>query len=114
MPKITFITQDDKSITVDGQVGMSLLVTAQDHDLEGLEGMCNGCCSCGTCCVEIPELGGTLLTPMYSGEKQVLSALVHTTQNSRRACQIIIDSKHDGLIVKINKIRHNTLYITGS
>ncbi len=101
MPKIIFITKDNNEVCVEAEVGMSLLVTAQDHDIGGLPGVCNGCCSCGTCHIELMPDETRKISPMYSGEKQVLETLRKRGEHSRLACQIIVEDKLDGMRVKV-------------
>ena len=45
MAKITFITSDNETITLEGTSG-SVMALAVDNGIKGIDGDCGGVCSC--------------------------------------------------------------------
>jgi 2Fe-2S ferredoxin len=61
---------------------------ALHNGVEGIEGLCGGNCSCGTCHVELsPELYARLGAPQEA-EAEMLALLEDRTPTSRLSCQI--------------------------
>lgn len=63
-------------------------------------GECKGIGRCGTCHVQLKNAGGKLLIRV-GNEDTTLSKMPGVTQNSRLACQIMIDEKLDGLTIEV-------------
>ncbi|WOH37483.1 2Fe-2S iron-sulfur cluster-binding protein [Thalassotalea fonticola] len=102
MPNITFIQNNGLEQTVTAENDLSLMVAAVDNHIDGIPAICNGCCSCGTCLVDIDDDYLTITSTKYFGEQQVLDKLKNTNANSRLACQVIVSDKLDGMKVKIS------------
>jgi 2Fe-2S ferredoxin len=102
MTTIIFKQKDGEIKSVDAENGLSLMVAAVENDITGIKAICNGCCSCGTCHVTIDVNFQHVISPMYSGEKQVLNQMKTNRENSRLACQIIVDEKLEGMSVRVN------------
>ncbi len=100
MPKITFIQKDNSKIEVDAIVGKTLLEVALDNNVE-LMGACNGACACGTCHVLVDDKTLSKIEPPKDDEENVLDMVFNLQHNSRLACQIVINEKMDGAIIKI-------------
>ena len=45
MAKVTYITPSGEEVVVEDAIG-NLMEIAREHDVEGIEGACSGCCSC--------------------------------------------------------------------
>ncbi|WP_076414533.1 2Fe-2S iron-sulfur cluster-binding protein [Shewanella sp. UCD-KL12] len=98
---VTFIEPDGSEKQVQAEIGLSLMVTAQDHQIEGIAALCNGCCSCGTCHIELETAVLNQIPGQYSGETQVLKNLTHVSSSSRLACQVIVTDKLANIRVRV-------------
>ena len=98
---IIFIEPDGIEKQVQAEVGLSLMVAAQDHDITGVDAICNGCCSCGTCHIELETTTLNHIPERYSGESQVLQNLAQANPQSRLACQVIVTDILENIRVKV-------------
>ena len=98
---INFIEPNGTTKTVNAETGLSIMVAAVENNIIGIPAICNGCCSCGTCLIELPQDKLHLASQQYSGEIQVLSKLKNATKSSRLACQVIVSDELQGLTVKV-------------
>jgi 2Fe-2S ferredoxin len=83
--------------------GASLMEALRDAGT-GVEGICGGNCSCGTCHVFIGEDWVALLTPPSAEETDMLDAVgevVERRPSSRLGCQIPITEALDGITLEI-------------
>ena len=101
MTSIVFIQPGGESQSVDAENGRSVMVAAVENEIDGIEAICNGSCSCGTCHILISQPDAELLHPPYPGELQVLSCLDNARPESRLACQLVVDDSLDGLEVLV-------------
>lgn len=100
MVKITFIDSAGEARTVEGEVGSTLMETAINNGVPGIEAECGGACACSTCHVYIDEawrekVGGP--SPM---EEDMLDFAYSVQPNSRLSCQIKVVDAFDGLVVR--------------
>ena len=73
-----------------------LMEILRDHDW-GVEAICGGMCSCGTCHVWLEE-GWLDRFPLKGlDEEDLLQILDHHQPNSRLSCQLLLQPQHDGL-----------------
>ena len=100
MAKITFITTDNKTITVEGTSG-SVMQLAVDNSVPGIDGDCGGVCSCATCHVHVdPEhLDKTGVASEI--EEDMLDLNDYSNERSRLCCQIEINEALDGLVLQV-------------
>ncbi len=101
MAKITLIEACGEVHEIDAKAGTSLLDAALDSGITSMEGMCGGACACGTCHCYIEEPFVELVGPADEEEGMVISGLDEPEENSRLACQVIIDDSLDGLVVTL-------------
>ena len=104
MPKINFVLNNGKIKQVQAVSGISLMEVAHQNNIYEIEGACGGALSCATCHVIIHEnYYDTVekIMPKKDDEEGMLDFAFNITKTSRLSCQIIIDHKLDGLIVKI-------------
>jgi len=102
MPKVTYISHNGESTTVDVPAGHNLMEGAVQNDVDGIEGECGGACACATCHVYVePEWTGAL--PERSPiEEDMLSCAAEPMQdNSRLSCQIQMSEALDGITVRL-------------
>ncbi|MBF0612193.1 MAG: 2Fe-2S iron-sulfur cluster binding domain-containing protein [Magnetococcales bacterium] len=97
MPKITFLPQN---VTVDVEVGTTLLEAAHHHDLP-LEGACEGSLACSTCHVILPAKWYHKLEEASEEEEDILEKAFGLTPTSRLGCQILVTEEMDGMEVTI-------------
>ncbi|WP_068547199.1 2Fe-2S iron-sulfur cluster-binding protein [Thalassotalea crassostreae] len=102
MIKITFIEADGSEKVVNAEAGLSLMVAAVENNVKGIQAICNGCCSCGTCLVSIENRFIAHTSTKYSGEEQVLSKLNKQQPQHRLACQVIVKEDLNGMKVSVN------------
>ena len=102
---LKLILPKDKLVKVQAEPGFSLLVAVQDAGIDALPGICNGCCSCGTCLVRIDNVSEQNLSPCYPGEQQILKKL-GAGHKTRLACQVMVTPElEDAQITLLGKIR---------
>ena len=101
MPKIYITDRKGEQHMFDADNGDSLMEVIRDNDLD-IEAICGGCCSCATCHVYIDQKWHGLLNEMSDEELELLEDEQFYIENeSRLSCQISIDDKLDGLVLKV-------------
>lgn len=101
MPVINFITYDNKTFSVDGKLGDSVMQVALDNMVPGIVGDCGGSCSCATCHAYVdPEWADRLPSPSED-EKLMLEGVTVLEANSRLSCQVNVTSDLDGIIFRL-------------
>ncbi|ALS97054.1 2Fe-2S iron-sulfur cluster-binding protein [Lacimicrobium alkaliphilum] len=101
MTAIRFIQPDGNAITINAESGVSLMVAAQENDLPGMAAICGGCCSCGTCHVQLPPESAEKVPAPYVGEQQILAQLPTATSGSRLACQVVVTDALENISVQL-------------
>lgn len=108
MPRMTFIDPNGTRHDVDAPEGLSVLEIAHQNKI-GLEGACEGSLACSTCHVVIdPEWFDRLEEPSED-EEDMLDLAFGLTKTSRLGCQILMNSKLDGLVVRLPEGTRNAL-----
>lgn len=100
MAKITFVTQDEQSITVEATSG-SVMELAVDNNIPGIDGDCGGVCSCATCHVHVAEQDMVKTGPANEIESDMLELDDNVNEYSRLCCQIDITDSIDGITLKV-------------
>ncbi len=100
MAKITFITRDNQTITVEGESG-SVMALARQNGVKGIEGECGGVCSCATCHVHVQNGEFSRTGQQGTIEKDLLELNDHADETSRLCCQIRISDEIDGLVLRV-------------
>ena len=101
MPKITYITSDDKTHTIDVDNGLTVMEGAVQNDIPGIDADCGGGMACATCHVYVKEDWLNKLPKKEDGEEDMLDMAFEPKQNSRLSCQLIVSDELDGLEVSI-------------
>ena len=101
MPKITYITADEKKFEVDVQNGLTVMEGAVQNDIPGIDADCGGGMACATCHVYVTEDWFDKLPKKEDGEEDMLDMAFEPKQNSRLSCQLIVSDELDGLVVNI-------------
>ena len=99
MTRITFIEHNGTERTVEAENGLSVMETAIDNGVPGIDADCGGGCSCATCHVFVDPGWLDKVGPPNDNEDAMLSVSNDRRDNSRLACQIKIHDELDGLIV---------------
>ncbi len=100
MPKVTFITSDGEKTTIENAIG-TLMEVATEHEIEGIDAICGGVCSCATCHVRVADEWKEKVGPQNETEKDILDMEDGADDNSRLSCQIELTDEMDGLVVEV-------------
>ena len=101
MSKITYITHDNKTHTIDVQNGLTVMEGAIQNDIPGIDADCGGGMACATCHVYVNDNWSDKLPKKEDGEEDMLDMAFEPRSNSRLSCQLIVLNELDGLIVNI-------------
>ncbi len=106
MAEISVTARDGAQTTLDATDGRLLMETLRDANF-GVEGICGGTCSCGTCHVYINPAWVERLPPRTEDEQMMLDAigeLVEVRPTSRLSCQIKMGAELSGLVVEVGPV----------
>ena len=107
MTKVIFITADNQEHQVDAENGSTAMDAALNNMVPGIDGDCGGMAACGTCHVFVdPQFSDKVGAAAEGLEADMLALTDDVAENSRLACQIVIEDKHDGLILRIPQGQH--------
>jgi 2Fe-2S ferredoxin len=106
MPKVIFKAFDGTLSTVDVPPGTSLMRAATDNRVAGIDGDCGGNCACATCHVYIDPAWTARTGARSRTEEDMLNLVSELRENSRLACQIILEDNLDGLVVALPESQH--------
>ena len=101
MSKITYITHDNKTHTIDVQNGLTVMEGAIQNDIPGIDADCGGGMACATCHVYVNDNWSDKLPKKEDGEEDMLDMAFEPRSNSRLSCQLIVSNELDGLIFNI-------------
>ncbi|MDI3381077.1 2Fe-2S iron-sulfur cluster-binding protein [Xenophilus aerolatus] len=102
MPTIHYILKDGSTRSVEAKTGASVMETAIQHNIRGIDAECGGSCSCATCHVYVDEAFLGRLTPPDEMEDELLDGTAsERAPNSRLSCQIPVTAELDGLTVRV-------------
>lgn len=101
MGSITFIEHNGTEHTVEIVSGKSLMQTAMDNGIPGIDADCGGECACGTCHVIVARDWINNTGTASDEELQMLDMTPERADTSRLACQISISDVMDGMVVRL-------------
>ncbi len=101
MGKIIFTEHDGTEHAVELTAGSSLMQTAVDNDIPGIDADCGGSCACGTCHVIVGTEWIGQMTDATEDEQQMLDMTPERAETSRLACQVEVTEAMDGLTVRL-------------
>ena len=101
MAKITYITHDNQTQTVEVQNGLTVMEGAVQNDIPGIDADCGGGMACATCHIYVNDEWFDKIPAKEDGEEDMLDMAFEPKKNSRLSCQITISNELDGLIVNI-------------
>lgn len=96
---ITFVLRDGTKKIVAFREGQTVLQVAEENGIK-LNSNCEGFGVCGGCHVKIESLLSEL-PEISEKEDDALDRVSGVGMNSRLACQVVLNSNLDGLIVKL-------------
>jgi 2Fe-2S ferredoxin len=106
MPKITFIQFDGTETSIDAEIGNTVMNTALDNLIPGIDADCGGECSCATCHVLVDESWMEKVGQPSDAEESMLDLNPDRATNSRLSCQINVSDDLDGLIVNLPEFQY--------
>ncbi len=101
MGTIIFIEHNGSKHEVNIEEGQTLMQTAVDNEVPGIDGDCGGSCACGTCHVIVAPQWASSTGKVKGDEKQMLELTPENTTSSRLSCQIYTTEAMDGMIVRL-------------
>lgn len=101
MPKITFITHDEKTHEVDAPIGTTVMENAIKNSVPGIEAECGGACACATCHVYVDDAWRQKVGAPEIMEEDMLDFAYEPQEGSRLSCQIKVTQELDGLVVRV-------------
>lgn len=101
MTKVTFITADQQSHSIEATDGMSLMENARRANVGGIIAECGGACACATCHVHVAQEWLERVGEADAMERDMLDFATDVQPNSRLSCQIKVTPALDGLSVYV-------------
>ena len=99
MPKITFIDSKGTARDVDASIGATIMETAIQNMVPGIDADCGGACACATCHVYVNDEWTGKLKPKDDMEDSMLDFAEDVREHSRLSCQILVTDELDGIVV---------------
>ena len=106
MPKITFIEAGGAEHIVDAISGLSVMESATQNLVPGVDADCGGACACATCQVIVDENWMERLTPAAQSELDMLEFASDASPRTRLSCQITVSDELDGITFYIPESQH--------
>ena len=100
MALLRVIDRDGQEQEVEAKVGLKVMEILRELDY-GVAAICGGMCSCATCHIYVDADWQSRLPAPMSDERELLTELAHTQDNSRLSCQIEFTAELSGLRVTI-------------
>ena len=101
--EITFIHPDGSKQTAPAKENQSIMQTALEHNVNGIEGICGGCIGCATCHIYIPQEWQSRVEAQDNEQSEeeidMLDMAINKRENSRLGCQIKLTKSLNGLSV---------------
>ena len=101
MPKITYVTSENETHTIDVDIGLTVMEGAVQNNIPGIDADCGGGMACATCHVYVTQDWFDRLPKKEDGEEDMLDMAYEPKKNSRLSCQIVVSDELDGLKVNI-------------
>lgn len=106
MAVVRVTTRDGAELEIQAVPAIPLMELLRDGSA-GVEGICGGECSCGTCHVYIENGWAGRLPPPGENEQAMLEAIgdfVEVRPGSRLSCQVIMDESMTDLVVTVGPV----------
>ena len=99
MVHVTFLTAAGAVITIEGDVGQSVMDIGKRAGIDNMIGECGGSAACATCHVHVDPAWQDRVGPTTPVEADLLDFAHGKRADSRLACQIRLVPALEGLIV---------------
>ena len=96
--RITFVTSEIASTTIDAQVGDTLMQSALAANVPNILAECGGLATCGTCHLYIQKPWSDFLPEPEYEEETLLEFIEGYRPNSRLGCQVVVEEVLDGMV----------------
>lgn len=100
MALMRVVDRDGLEHEIEARTGLKVMENLRELDY-GVAAICGGMCSCATCHVYVDPAWVDRLPAAMSDERELLSELANTEDNSRLSCQIEFTPALAGLRVTI-------------
>jgi ferredoxin, 2Fe-2S len=100
MALLRVVDRDGVEHEVDARTGVKVMENLRELDY-GVAAICGGMCSCATCHIYVDPEWQARLPAMMSDERELISELAHSTEQSRLSCQLEFTPALAGLRVRI-------------
>ena len=105
--QIRFIHADQTEETITAATGQSLMKSAVDANVSGIEADCGGVLTCATCHVMIDSPWAERLSRPIADETDMLDFAASPVEpGSRLSCQVRLVPELDGLVVRLPASQH--------
>lgn len=101
MIKVNVTTRDGEKCVIEAKLDQPLMEALRAEDVEGIDAICGGSCSCATCHIYVDGDWGAKLTAQDEDESDLLEDSDVRQENSRLSCQIIATKALDGISLTI-------------
>ena len=101
MAKITYITSENETHTIDVDNGLTVMEGAVQNNIPGIDADCGGGMACATCHVYVTEDWFDKLEKKLDGEEDMLDQAYEPKKSSRLSCQITVSDQLDGLVINM-------------
>ena len=106
MPTISYIDPTGDRHDIEAPIGATVMDTAVKNGVPGIVAECGGFLSCASCHVHVDDAWidavGRACDNDDETEDEILDgAMAERTPGSRLSCQIVVDEKLDGLLVRV-------------
>lgn len=101
MGQIIFIEHDGQEHVVSLVEGKTLMQTAVENNIPGIDGDCGGECACGTCHVMLEQQWLQLAGNAEADELQMLDMTPERSATSRLSCRVQVSNAMDGMVVRM-------------
>jgi 2Fe-2S ferredoxin len=107
VPKVTYIQNDQTEHVVEANTGDSVMQTAVDNGIPGIDADCGGGMACATCHIYVDEIWLESVPDTDVMEDLMLDCVAaERNAHSRLSCQIHVSNELDGLVVRIPESQH--------
>lgn len=107
MTTITYIEFNGTEHAVEVKDGLTLMKAAINNNIQGIVAECGGACACATCHIYVDDQWMDKLSPMENMERDMLDFASGVQANSRLSCQIAVEPKLEGLVVKMPESQYS-------
>ena len=97
-----FLLVDGTRRKIEASPGQSLMLAATRNGLDDIVADCGGALACASCHVIVEPEFAQVCPPMKANESEMLEfTAAPRLENSRLSCQLVMEEKMDGIIVRI-------------